>query len=179
MHIVIGLFDEIEKGRVAVERLQALGLTEQHMLMLTQQDASHADELLETEPETAAGQGALIGTAIGGILGLLGGVTVIPLVGLGSILASGLMGATSGVTIGSYLGAIYGTRAETYEGDSIKDTLAAGGLLVIADGDMETISQDQIQEAILASEPQLVDVVELQHDSLTDLAHQHTGDGNE
>jgi hypothetical protein len=53
--------------------------------------------------------------------------------GLGSLLATSLIGAVAGLFAGSYYGAIYGTRLVSQDEYEVKETLAKGGGLVVID----------------------------------------------
>lgn len=104
MHVVISTFAEPEHAATAVAALHDAGFTKDEIGVLMRGElkrASEADEAL-----TGAGYGALAGTAVGGLFGLLLGAASISVPVLGPILAGGIIATTLG---GAATGAVYGT----------------------------------------------------------------------
>jgi hypothetical protein len=87
--------------------------------------------LLNETSEEETGQGALMGGAIGSLLGMLGGAAMFTIAGVGEALAAGLVSTTIGGAIGTYLGGIYGARSATEDELNVKEALMQGQLLVI------------------------------------------------
>ncbi|MBK8902987.1 MAG: hypothetical protein IPM53_17485 [Anaerolineaceae bacterium] len=104
MHVVMSAFAEPDHAEAAVAALHDAGFTDDEIGVLMRGElkrASEADEAL-----TGAGYGALAGTAVGGLFGLLVGAASISVPVVGPILASGLITSTLG---GAAAGAVYGT----------------------------------------------------------------------
>ena len=107
---LIGLFPDMEQAAGAVQNLENIGFNAEDMLLVTEEGGEELSNMLLTEPESQARKGAAIGGSTGTTLGLLGGASLVTLTGFGVLVAGGLIGAASGLTVGSYLGAIYGSR---------------------------------------------------------------------
>lgn len=147
VQVVSGIFSSADQLSAAIDALKQVGVTEQHLMVVSEGASDEVTESIPTEPESAAASGAAIGGVSGTAIGvLLSTATTILLPGFGALLAAGVMGAASGVTLGSYLGAIYGSRYASQVKYDIKDELAKGNLLLLVEtesfnlGDREKIS---------------------------------------
>jgi hypothetical protein len=149
MKAVIGIFDNKGNIKTAVTRLKEAGFTEKDLVLITTYQAEEIRDVLGEEPEKAAVSGALVGSGIGGIIGLLGGIALVPIPGIGPVLAFGLMGTVSGSTLGGSLGSIYGTRIEDQPEHELKEALGEQKLILIAHIEEmeEELARDIIQEA--------------------------------
>lgn len=130
MKAVIGIFDEKDNIKTAVIRLKEAGFTDEDLILITSYQAEEVRDVLGEEPEKAAASGALVGTGIGGALGLLGGLALVPVPGLGLVAAYGLLGTISGGTLGGFLGSLYGTRIEDQPELDLKEALGTHNLLL-------------------------------------------------
>ncbi len=162
MKAILGLYKNDENAQKAVERLRDAGFGENDLSMLTHATAGKVGELLVMEPERSAATGSLIGLGVGSALGLLGGVTIIPISGTEiSLLVSGLMGTAGGGAIGTYLGALYGERSSTNPEYEFKEKLAnEDAFLLIAHSDDE-FSQSLAIDIMKETEGEHVGVYEV------------------
>lgn len=127
----IGIFEEHRHAHETVSALRAAGVDEAAITLLTSAESDHIKALVADEPEESALTGALLGTGIGSTLGLLGAIALLPIPGVGLTVASGAVAVLSGSAIGSYLGALYGTRAETEPMLEIKNEISADSIIAI------------------------------------------------
>jgi hypothetical protein len=93
----------------------------------------------DTEAQEGAGIGAVAGTALGGLGGLLVGLEAILIPGVGPFLAAGtvattLAGAGIGAASGSIIGALTGLGIPEEQAQVYSDRISQGGYLVIVDG---------------------------------------------
>ena len=132
MKAIIGIFEDKETIKTAVIRLKEAGYGEDDLALLTSYHAEEVRDALAEHPEETAVSGALVGSGIGGVLGLLGGLSLAPMADIGLIAAYGFLGTLSGGTLGSYLGSIYATRAEDEPEHELKNALAESKLILLA-----------------------------------------------
>jgi hypothetical protein len=132
MKAVIGVFDEKDKIKTAVTRLKEAGFAESDLGLITGYQVEEVDDLLDQEPEETAVTGAVIGSGIGGVLGLLGGITVLTVPGVGPMLASGLLATATGSVVGGYLGSLYASRKEDQPEHELKKALSERKLILFA-----------------------------------------------
>lgn len=130
MEAVIGVFEKKENIKTAVTRLKEAGFTEEDLVLITSYQAEEVRDILGEEPEKAAVSGALVGSGIGGVVGLLGGIALLPVPGFGLAVAYGLIGSISGGTLGGFLGSLYGTRIEDQPEIELKEALGTQKLLL-------------------------------------------------
>lgn len=156
IRVFVVAFENADSAEQGMQALSELNLSKDQMMLIASSDDPALREALPEAPAEAAAQGALVGTAVGGVLGLLGGISLVSITGLGSLFASGLVSSVSGVTIGSYLGAIYNARFASEIELKAKDILADGGILLLVDEQdlpQETHELEQLMEtqgAVLA-----------------------------
>lgn len=131
MKAVIGVFDEKDDIKAAIANLKDAGFTEHDLALITSYQAEEIRDVLGEQPEKSAVAGALAGTGVGSVLGLLGGAALLPLPGVGPLLASGLM-ATSGGVLGGYLGSLYATFIEEQPELDLKEALSMHKILLLA-----------------------------------------------
>lgn len=126
---VVGVFDDNERARDAIEALKDSGFAAQDIGILMK-DKGDAKDMAE-ETGTHAGEGAATGLIGGGILGGLAGwlvgIGALAIPGVGPFIAAGAFGtALAGAGIGAGIGAIAGAlvgmgipkeEAEFYEGE--------------------------------------------------------------
>lgn len=111
MDTVIGLFKDHEAADAALSALEEAGFTQDEVGLLAQRET--VEGVLSTDREEAAvesaGAGALGGSALGGIIGLLAGASAIVVPGVGPALAVGAWASVLGTTAaGAGIGAAYG-----------------------------------------------------------------------
>jgi Heat induced stress protein YflT len=108
---VVGVFDDREGARKAIEALKDAGFTGDTISILSPD--KQATEELADETGTHAGSGAATGAVAGGILGGLGGwlvgIGALAIPGVGPFIAAGAFAtALGGAAIGAGVGAIAG-----------------------------------------------------------------------
>ena len=131
MKAIIGVYEQKDEIKTAVTRLKEAGFGENDLALITSHQAEKVRDVLGEEPEKTALSGALVGSGIGGVLGLLGGLALVPVPGIGFITAYGVLGTISGSTLGGYLGSIYATRFEEEPEHELKKALSTSKLLLL------------------------------------------------
>src|SRR5579864_4835909 len=126
---VVGVFDDRDEAREAIEALKEDGFTGDAISILSPDKQATQD--IAEETGTHAGSGAATGAVAGGILGGLGGwlvgIGALAIPGVGPFIAAGafataLAGAAVGAGVGAIAGALIGMgvpkeEAEYYEGE--------------------------------------------------------------
>src|ERR1700730_5889699 len=127
---VVGVFEDRERAREAIEALKEDGFTGDSISILSP-DKQATQEIAE-DTGTHAGAGAATGAVTGGILGSLGGwlvgIGALAIPGVGPFIAAGafaaaLGGAAIGAGVGAIAGALVGmgvpeVHARYYEGEA-------------------------------------------------------------
>lgn len=141
---VMGLFDTTEHAQQAVRGLQDSGFAREHIGVAVQ-NAETARSIGATTgtdataTEESAGAGALTGTAVGGLLGLLVGLGTITLPGIGPVATAGTLATTLGSTAlgagigaaaGGLIGALVGLGIPEEDAHVYAEGLKRGGVLV-------------------------------------------------
>ena len=111
MDTVIGLFKDRSDAHQAVAELEEEGFTQEEIGLLAQRDA--VEDVLDVDFEEAAVEsaeaGALGGSALGGLIGLLAGASALVVPGIGPAVAVGSWASVLGTTAaGAGVGAAYG-----------------------------------------------------------------------
>ena len=128
--VVVGVFDDREDARAAIEALKDSGFRGDAISILSPD--RRATEGMAEETGTNAGSGATTGAVAGGLLGGLGGwlvgIGALAIPGIGPFIAAGAFAtALGGAAIGAGLGAIAGAlvgmgvpeeHAKYYEGEA-------------------------------------------------------------
>lgn len=138
--VVVGLYDQFEDARRAVEELVQNGFQRDNISLIANnargefKDYTGDEETGKEVGESAAG-GAGIGAVVGGLGGLLAGLGLLTIPGIGPVLAAGpLVSALAGAGIGAAAGGLIGglielgipdDKAKTYE-----EGVRRGGTLV-------------------------------------------------
>ena len=146
----LALVDSEEQARATVERLTAVGFSQDDISVLFA-DKSSTREFAH-EKETKLPEGATIGAGtggtLGGIVGLMAGLGSLAIPGLGPFIAAGpVMAALSGGAIGAGLGgiagALIGLGVPEYEAKRYQGAVKEGGILI----SVHTESADRAKEA--------------------------------
>lgn len=106
---IVGLFDEASDAQAVVQELVQAGITRDHISLITNRgEVTNIDEV----PDDGANDvltGAGIGAVLGGVGGLLVGLAVLPIPGLGPVIAAGPIATTlAGMGIGAAAGGLVG-----------------------------------------------------------------------
>ena len=108
--VVVALFDDRRFAEQAVRDLQREGFERGQISVLMRHDDSDvsAEELIEFDREANEdGTGVAVGSTVGGLAGLLGGLAMFSIPGIGPLLGIGVLVTTVG---GAALGAAAGQR---------------------------------------------------------------------
>ena len=136
---ITGLYDNYASAQTAVEALERMGIPHSDISIVAHNgDNGRASA---TDSTGDAGRGAEVGTAIGGVGGLLAGLGMLAIPGVGPVVAAGWLvatavGAGAGAAIGGAAGGLIGSL--THEGVSESDAhvyaegVRRGGTLVTA-----------------------------------------------
>lgn len=159
----VGVFQNRENVEAALNELKGANFPIDKISVIGR-DSSEGQELMEqpdkyVRDKTAEGigKGALSGGALGGIGGLLLGLSTLVIPGLGPIFFAGSQAAVFGTLAGSFYGAVSGTIAGALLGNGVSnelanmysDRLSQGNYLFIVDGDLSEIDR---AESILKSQ---------------------------
>jgi hypothetical protein len=149
MRVIFAAFKEHQTAQQAIDRLTAAGIPHQDLSLVASASSPLVQDLLNETSEEETGQGALMGGAIGSLVGMLGGAAMFTIAGVGEALAAGLVSTTIGGAIGAYLGGIYSARTATEDELNVKEALMRGELLVIvtADGHDQTLVENTLRES--------------------------------
>ncbi len=136
---ITGLYDDYASANAAVSALEGAGIPHSDISIVAHNgDGQHAAAGATTND---AGVGAEVGTAIGGVGGLLAGLGMLAIPGVGPVVAAGWLvatavGAGAGAAIGGAAGGLIGslTHAGVSESDAhvYAEGVRRGGTLVTA-----------------------------------------------
>jgi hypothetical protein len=111
MKTVVGLFERPQDAERAIDAMESAGFVQDEISALAQDRIikEHFDGEQIKPVEVTTGLGAVGGSAIGGLAGLLAGVGVITVPGIGAVLAAGALASTlAGVVVGGSAGGLVG-----------------------------------------------------------------------
>jgi uncharacterized membrane protein len=145
MKMIAGLFDTFEDTERAVNEMQNLGISRERIGVLAR-DAVLRDRIVgDSDPEAeSAGAGAVGGTALGGLGGLLVGLSSITIPGLGPVITAGTIitalgttaaGAGIGAATGGILGALAGAGISEADAQVYAESVRRGSLLLTVEVD--------------------------------------------
>jgi hypothetical protein len=128
---VIGLFDDISQARDVVQELVNGGIEPNNISLIV----NNAENVPVTYDESAAVPNVGIGTVLGGIGGLLVGLSAFAIPGIGPVigagwLASTLGGGLIGGTAGGLIGALIDESVPNYRAGYYVEGVRRGGTLV-------------------------------------------------
>jgi hypothetical protein len=139
--VVLGIFDSRLEVENAVDALKVDGFRNSDIsVLMPQEDQSFGHEKASKAPEASTiggGTGALIGGALGWLVGL-GAIATVPM--LGPLVAAGpIMAALSGAAVGGALGgvagALVGFGIPEYEAKRYESFVKEGGILLSVHAD--------------------------------------------
>ncbi len=132
---IVGLFDEPAEAQAVVQELVQAGVARDHISLM----AHRGDAAMTTDPTDDGGDGVLagagIGAVLGGVGGLLVGLAVLPIPGLGPVIAAGpiattLAGMGLGAATGGLVGALTGVGVPEEHAQHYAEAVRRGGTLV-------------------------------------------------
>jgi hypothetical protein len=154
--IVVGLFDEQEDARQAVQDLTRANFPAEKISIVGTDPEGHFQRYKVDDQGSHAGEGAAAGAAggavVGGIFGLLVGVGALafPAIGLVAVgpIAGMLAGAGIGAVSGGLIGALIGWGVPEEEAHTYAEAVRRGGVLVtVHTDDARTDEAERILEA--------------------------------
>ena len=158
MKTVVGLYDELEDAREAVDELVEAGVPRSDISLVARDVTGEYGSYLDTHDESedvgeAAASGAVGGAVVGGLMGLLVGLGAFAIPGIGPVIAAGpvaaaLAGAGIGAATGGVLGALVEWGIPEDEAGYYAEGVRRGGTLL----------------AVRVAENQVDDVVEIMND---------------
>jgi len=114
MNSVAGIFLNRTAAQSAIDRLRALGIDEERMLLLSPGTPDETVEQTTPVTDTEAGTGEKLGSSVGRGAGIAGGIMLggavgsVFVPGVGAVVAAGVLGAALLGTIGAAIGAAAG-----------------------------------------------------------------------
>jgi uncharacterized membrane protein len=156
MELVVGLFDNKRDADLAVKALEQAGFSQSKMGALAQ-DRIIVEPLGKDQKDATARSaeiGALSGTALGGLTGLLAGTGAIGIPGIGPVIAAGVLasilaGAGVGAAAGGLAGALMGLGFTKEEAKVYTEGVRQGGVMVAvqAEGEHIGLAREIIKQA--------------------------------
>jgi uncharacterized membrane protein len=148
--LVLAVFDDRAQAEAAVRALHERGFTSERISVLFRHDVeiSAAEAVaLDREAESTSTAVAL-GSTVGGLAGLLGGLAAFSIPGIGPLLGVGVLATTLG---GAALGAVAGERATHFKELGVPDdrserygaALESGGVVLA----ISAHSADEVMQA--------------------------------
>ena len=169
MRTVLGLFLERANAEEAIKDLNEAGFRRNEVSILAREEV--VEDIVDDERGEAAvesaGVGALGGTALGGLVGLIAGASALVIPGIGPALAAGtwatVLGTTAagagiGAAYGGFVGALIGFGVAEEQTHIYVEGMERGGLLLL----VQTEDADRLQlaeEIMTANGGRGVDIV--------------------
>jgi hypothetical protein len=145
MSTVSRLFDSYSQAKAAVEALEQAGFTTSEVSLVSRY---RDDNTLADDNASAAATGATAGAAIGGGGGLLAALGIIAIPGIGPLVAAGvlattLVGAAGGATLGGLIGALTNAGVSEEDAHVYSEGVRRGSSLVTVTADDRRVSEAQ------------------------------------
>jgi hypothetical protein len=150
---IVGLYDDLNDARNAVQELAQAGVRRDDINLVAHASAEEYSRYFDTEGryrsdgvdvDSSSASGAAAGAGVGAIIGALGGLvlglSLIPIPGIGPIVAAGplasaLTGAGVGAVVGGLIGALTGIGVPEEHAGYYAEGVRRGGSLVIVKTD--------------------------------------------
>uniref|UniRef100_A0A0C1RPJ3 Signal transduction histidine kinase LytS n=1 Tax=Tolypothrix bouteillei VB521301 TaxID=1479485 RepID=A0A0C1RPJ3_9CYAN len=149
----VGTFSSREEAEAALNDLRSSGFNMDRVSILAKK-SEHNDQIAgadvkdrgDDEAQEGAGIGAVAGTVLGGLGGLLVGLEALIIPGVGPFLAAGtiattLAGAGIGAAAGSLVGALTGAGIPEEDARAYSDRISQGDYLVMIEGTEDEINR--------------------------------------
>src|SRR5215212_995231 len=144
---ITAMFDRYQDALEAVRRLEAAGVAQSDISIVSNDPAYRTQDDTTTtgtttartdtddDTGTGAGTGASLGTLLGGGAGLLAGLGMLAIPGLGPVVAAGwlastLVGAGAGAATGGLVGSLAGAGIDEEDAHTYAEAVHRGGTLV-------------------------------------------------
>jgi predicted lipid-binding transport protein (Tim44 family) len=142
---VVAVYADAAQAKSAIERLVASGFPQQNISLVTK--SLRAEPAIVKQSLNFGDQAehdALIGAGIGGVIGALGGGSVVVAMGMG-VLIAGPAAALTGVIVGGLIGSIAGWSVHKSHLERYEAKAKAGKVLVIAHGsDPQKVAEAEV-----------------------------------
>lgn len=145
MKTIVGLFDDMDLARQAALNIEAAGISHDDVSVVANNEGgryvAHDTTTTVTPPSGhAIGHDAKTGAKIGGVAGLLLGLTGLAIPGLGWIAGAGwlmgmILGAGTGAVIGGLVGALTSVGVPETDAAHYTEGVRRGGTLVAVKAD--------------------------------------------
>jgi len=145
MKTIVGLFDDMELARQAALNIEAAGISHNDVSVVANNEGGRyvANETTTAAPVAsghAIGHDAKVGAEVGGVAGLLIGLTGLAIPGLGWIAGAGwlmgmILGAGTGAVIGGLVGALTSVGVPETDAAHYMEGVRRGGTLVAVKAD--------------------------------------------
>jgi uncharacterized membrane protein len=149
---IVGLYDDLNDARNAVQELSQAGIQRDNINLVAHASAEEYSRYFDKEGRyvssddnvDSSASGAAAGAGVGAIIGALGGLvlglSLIPIPGIGPIVAAGplasaLTGAGVGAVVGGLIGALTGIGVPEEHAGYYAEGVRRGGSLVIVKTD--------------------------------------------
>ncbi|MBW7456323.1 general stress protein [Paenibacillus sepulcri] len=141
---IVGVFSTHEEAVRAIDDLKSQGYSSDDISIVAKNNEvmEEISEETATNAETGFAAGATTGGVVGGVTGLLAGLFLIPIPGIGPILAAGpiaatLTGLAVGAGAGGIVGGLIGLGIPEDEAKEYNDYVDSGKILVMVDSDAQ------------------------------------------
>lgn len=139
MKTVVALYDNLETSVQAVEQLVETGFDREHISLIARSDDERIQAYVRepNKPEDLS-DGAGLGAAVGGLGGLLLGISAIAIPGVGPVItagsiAMGLVGGGLGALAGGMIGAMVDAGVPDEEAELYAEGVKRGGSVVMVE----------------------------------------------
>jgi hypothetical protein len=139
---VTGIYDSLEKAEEAVHILHRAGLPAKQISLAAPGVVSRPEILKEFNLGDDSAYDAAIGAGLGGVLGVIGGVTMAAVLGLSAVFLVGpIGGAVVGSAVGAFLGGMGGWGVHEQQIRYYERCVKSGKVLVIMQGNPLELDQ--------------------------------------
>lgn len=154
---VVAVFQSPAKANSAVNRLESVGWSSDHISVIAPGNESQLTTLEPLQHRDRTEKSAAIGGVTGGALGLLAGSSLFLIPGLGPVLFAGAMasGITGGL-VGGLVGAMSGWGIRDDHVRQYEEALKHGKALVVLTGDPPALAEGRAE--LLASSAEKVEM---------------------
>ena len=137
MKTIVGLFDDMAQAKSAALSLESAGIAHNDISLVANNEGGRhvATDTGTTTSGHAIGHDAKVGAEIGGVAGLLMGLTGLAIPGLGWIAGAGwlmgmILGAGTGAVVGGLVGALTSVGVPERDATNYMEGVRRGGILV-------------------------------------------------
>lgn len=154
MRTVAGLFERFEDAEKAVNDLHRQGFSPDQVNVIARDVVVQDQDQVGGRSGYAVTEGAIGGTAIGGLGGLLLGLSALSVPGIGPVITAGSIftalgstaaGAGVGAVTGGLIGALAGAGISEEDAHTYAEGVKRGGVLLVVDVDDDTLAPQASQ----------------------------------